>query len=108
MPVKRLAAATAYGLPPALGHIGLTAPSGTCADFDAFHRPDLVVTVARADQGVRYLVQDGVLDLFDRIVPFHEVDGKLDGPAVVDAQPHRLLAAVEGEGPIVQPMFGHE
>jgi hypothetical protein len=54
-------------------------------DFDALPFPDCIVPMARTNQGVSDLVQDGVQNLFGAVA-FHKVDRKFDSAPVVNAE----------------------
>src|SRR5208283_5360793 len=108
VPVNTLPAANTPGLPPAFRHVTMSAAYRPGSDLDALLLPHLVVPVARTDQGMGDLVQDRVPNFFHRVVPLHEVDRKPDDLPVVDAQAHRLLAAIEPERPTVKAVLGHQ
>jgi hypothetical protein len=60
------------------------------------------VTVIGTNEGMGNLMENGVLNLIPGVVSFDKMDGQLNGPTGVHAQPHRLLATVEGEPPVPQ------
>lgn len=86
MSVEMFAAAIATGSPTAMGHIGVPTPFWPGAYFDALPFPDLIMPVARADQGMGNFVEDGVQNLF-LTVALNKANRQLDGAVVVHAQP---------------------
>ena len=73
----------------------MAAAHGSRPDFDALSLPDPIVTVTRAHQSMGNLMQDRIANLFRGIIAFHEVNGQLDYPPVIDAQAERCFATIE-------------
>src|SRR5262249_23001252 len=105
--VEFLAAPVAARLPAARRPVRLARPLPPGADRAALALPHPVMPVPRADQRVRDPVQDCVTD-FRRRIALDEVDGELDCPPLVIAQPGGFLAAVEGKGPAAKSVLGHQ
>jgi predicted RNA-binding protein with RPS1 domain len=100
------AARRTAGLPLTWGHVGLSAPGRGGPDLQAFAFPHVVVVVARPNQRMRDLVQDGVDNLL-RAVTIDQVDRQFDRLGPIATHSHGPLGTIEVESPTMQTMSGH-
>src|SRR5262245_48978616 len=108
MPVEPLSTQATLGSPLALRHIGLSTRLRPRPNLDALPLPHPIVPMVRPNQGVRNLVQNGVLNLLPGVVSINEVNGQLNSPTGVHAEPHGLFPTIEAKVPVAEPVLGHQ